>query len=55
MHRLVFCVQINDSQVEISRKLNASHGKSSQVGGQTRHKQAEAKTCDDLRSRLIRA
>ena len=25
------------------------------VGGQTRHKHAQAKTCDDLRSRLIRA
>ena len=36
-------------------KLVASHRKSSQVRGQTRHKHAQAKTCDDLRSRLIRA
>ena len=27
--------------------------KSTQVGGQTRRKQVQVKTCDDLRSRLI--
>ena len=34
-------------------QINASQRKSSQVGGQTRHKSTQVKTCDDLRSRLI--
>ena len=64
LHRLAFCVQTTHklSQVEKNLRCNlnmlkfvASHRKSSQVGGQTRHKHAQAKTCDDLRSRLIRA
>ena len=37
-----------------STQANASHRKSSQVSGQTRHKSTQVKTCDDLRSRLIR-
>ena len=35
-------------------QVNASHRKSSQVSGQARHKSTQVKTCDDLRSRLIR-
>ena len=35
-------------------QVNASQRKSSQVGGQTRPKSTQVKTCDDLRSRLIR-
>ena len=63
-HRLVFkqlaswkkLATTKFEQAQIGRKASASIHKPSQVGCQTRHKQAQAMmTCDDLRSRLTRA